>query len=83
VAVGALTAIKLDALEKRVALLEAERSARSAPAQDRALRIREACKLMGWSYSLMIKTWQKHGFFKDPIDGRIKIFESDLITVSR
>jgi hypothetical protein len=71
--------LRVAAIEQRLAQLEAQpaRSA-SAPVPDRAIRIREACTRMGWSYSLMIKTWEKHGFFKDPIDGRIKIYESAL-----
>jgi hypothetical protein len=69
--VDALTAIKLDALEKRVALLEAARSARSASAPDRAVRLREACAIKAWDYSYASKHWQKLGGYKD-VDGRVK-----------
>jgi hypothetical protein len=74
--------LRVDAIEKRLTLLEAERSARSASAPDRVVRLKEACALRGWDYSYAVKHWVKLGGFKD-VDGRIKFSERDLIAVSR
>ena len=69
---------RVAALEQRLAILEAEAlAARSASAPDRAIRIREACAIRGWSYSWAVRRWAKLGGFRDD-DGKLKIFASAL-----
>jgi hypothetical protein len=39
---------------------------------DEVLRIREACRRKGWTYSWAVKHWKALGGFKD-VDGKLKI----------
>ena len=42
------------------------------PSVVESIRIDEACKRMGWSYSWAVRRWEKLGGYKD-LDGRLKI----------
>ena len=44
---------------------------------DDAVRIADACRIKGWSYSYAVKHWRELGGYRD-VDGRLKI-RADLL----
>jgi len=56
---------------------DAQASAVVNPHRDNFVRIKEACKRMGWTYSWAVKHWTQVGGFKDA-DGALKIRSSIL-----
>ena len=76
-AVSSSALTRLSELHAELARVYAELAqqdpARIGPEQppDEVLRIREACRRKGWTYSWAVKHWKALGGFKD-VDGKLK-----------
>jgi hypothetical protein len=69
----AVLSARLAAVEARLAALEAlQQPQEFAPEPEVAIRIQEACRRAGWSYSWAVRHWRDLGGYKDH-DGRLKI----------